>query len=573
VSAISNSLDDNTLRPSREGESARLPYGVGTISRQAMWGALILGAVVVAGVIAFIYHLKEGLVVTGLRDWGTMRGSPWGLYIAFVVYFVGVSFAGITMAALIRLLDVKVLRPIARVAELLTIVSLLLGGMTVLSDLGQPGRGIVNLFKYARPQSPFFGTFTLVLAGYLFASVVYFYLAGRRDAYLMAQYPSRFRKFYELWAAGYRDTPEQRARYARTSLLLSLAIIPLLVTAHSTLGLVFGLMSGRPGWYSTLQAPAFVVLAGVSGIGHIVVIAALLRYALHETEQIGLETFKTLGLYLLVLSIVYAYFTGLEVLTSSYAGHEADWEVTKLLLGGAYAPYFWTAVAALLIAICILGAQAFTGKWSIAWTVVAGVMVNVTAIGKRLIIVTPALTHGSLLPYPKGFYRPSWVEFATIIGLMALGALLILGFVKVFPVMELPGYSNEGEAASGAWLSEETNISEHSPVGGVQVSRSEGQQSEASLAPHETQENLNDKQERISDRQRTAAVVAALMVVVGLVATVGAYFFLAAPWGMPPSSIRYSEPRMPFAPTVVVGGVILVFLAAVVYELWPDKSK
>jgi Ni/Fe-hydrogenase subunit HybB-like protein len=443
VSAISNSLDDKALPATTEGESPRLPYGVGTISRPTIWGALILATIVTAGVVAFIYQLKEGLVVTGLRDWGSMRGSPWGLYIAFDVYFVGVSFAGITMAALIRLLDVKVLRPIARVAELLTIVSLLLAGMTVLSDLGQPGRGIINLFEYARPQSPFFGTFTLVLAGYLFASVVYFYLAGRRDAYLMTRYRSRFHRLYELWAAGYKDTPEQRARYARTSLWLSLAIIPLLVTAHSTLGLVFGLMSGRPGWYSSLQAPAFVVLAGVSGIGHIIVIAALLRYALHESERIGVETFRTLGMYLLVLSIVYAYFTGLEVLTSGYAGHERDWEVTKLLLTGTYAPYFWTAVAALLVAICILGAQAFTGKWSIAWTVVAGVMVNITAIGKRLIIVAPALTHGSLLPYPKGFYRPSWVELVIIAGLMALGALLILGFVKVFPAIELPEESGD----------------------------------------------------------------------------------------------------------------------------------
>ncbi|MDR7585989.1 MAG: hypothetical protein QN158_10450, partial [Armatimonadota bacterium] len=75
------------------------------------------------------------------------------------------SFAGITVAALIRLLGLEALRPVSRMAELLTVVALILAAFSVLPDLGQPLRGIVNLFRYARPQSPFFGTFTLVISG------------------------------------------------------------------------------------------------------------------------------------------------------------------------------------------------------------------------------------------------------------------------------------------------------------------------------------------------------------------------------------------------------------------------
>jgi hypothetical protein len=69
-----------------------------------------------------------------------------------------------------------VLEPVTRLAELLTIAALLAGACVVVADLGRPGHGLVNLPELARPSSPFFGTFTLVVAGDLFSSMVAFVL-------------------------------------------------------------------------------------------------------------------------------------------------------------------------------------------------------------------------------------------------------------------------------------------------------------------------------------------------------------------------------------------------------------
>ncbi|MFQ5873935.1 MAG: dehydrogenase, partial [Dehalococcoidia bacterium] len=115
---------------------ASIPYGVGKFT--ARWSLFMAVAAfgTLFGLYAFLVQLSEGLVVTGLRDVGTMGGSPWGLYISFDVYFVGISFAGITMAAMIRLLDLKHLQPVARMAEVLTVVSLILATLSVLPDLG-----------------------------------------------------------------------------------------------------------------------------------------------------------------------------------------------------------------------------------------------------------------------------------------------------------------------------------------------------------------------------------------------------------------------------------------------------
>ncbi len=62
-----------------------------------------------------------------------------------------------------------------------------------------------------------------------------------------------------------------------------------------------------------------------------------------------------------------------------------------------------------------------------------------------------------------------------------------------------------------------------------------------------------------------------LLVVVGFGLQAVSYFFLAAPLGVPSSPV-YSNPRVPFAPAVFILGVMLVFLAAVVYELLPESG-
>ena len=413
-------------------------HGIGRMTT-AWWVFLVaMLAVVGLGVYAYSREATEGMIVTGMRDVGTMAGAPWGLYVALLVYFIGVSFAGITVAAVIRLFHLDRLQPLARMAEVLTIVSLTLGAIAILVDLGQPVRGVVNLLLYARPQSPFFGTFTLVIGGYLFASAVYLYLGSRRDAALLAPVSGRLAPVHRFVAAGYKDTPPERQRHRRTTFWLALGLIPMLVIAHSTLGFVFGLQIGRPGWYSALQAPAFVVLAGVSGIGLLIVLAAIVRRATAEEDRLDREVFAWLGRLLMVLLLVYLYFMATELLTASYAGADTEAAVTTAILSGPYAWVFWSSVVLMVVPLVLLISQALTRRYSLALLVAAGVAVNLAALGKRFLIALPSQTHGTLLNYETGTYSPTWVEYSVSIGLVALGALVIGLFMKFFPIVELP---------------------------------------------------------------------------------------------------------------------------------------
>lgn len=479
-------------------------------------GLLLAAAAVVTGALCFRYQLAHGFIVTGLRNPG-QGGGAWGLYIAFDVFFVGVSFAGITVAALCRLFDIEALRPVSRLAELLTITALLAGAAAVLSDLGRPLEGLVNLPRYASPRSPFFGTFTLVVAGYLFSSLVYFFLAARADAAATARRVRRGRWFYRLWASGWTGAPAERARHHRVSFVLALGILPLLVTAHSTLGFIFGIQSGRPGWYSALQAPAFVVMAAVSGTGMVILATLTVRRLLGLHDRIPDASIRWLGNFLWVLALVYLYLMVVEELTATYAAPAADRRVAHAVVTGHFAPLFWTAVVCLLLTVAIPFSLYLRRRTSPAAIGLAALLANVAAVLKRLLIVVPSQTHGALAPTdPPGVYAPTWVELGLVAGMFGIIGLAVLLFVRVFPIVATP----------------------HPPP----------------AAPPER------------DWLRAAATALTAALALAIIAI-----------GLADSFRLWSgadiDPRIPYSPALFAGGVILLFASAVVYETFPARRR
>jgi molybdopterin-containing oxidoreductase family membrane subunit len=484
----------------------------------AGWYALVALALALIGFAIFAYTVqyREGYIVTNLRNPGR-GGAAWGLYIAMDVYFVGVSFAGITVASIARLFKLDVLEPVTRLAELLTIAALLAGACVVIADLGRPGRGLLDLPALARPSSPFFGTFTLVVAGYLFSSLVAFFLTGRRDAATMARVGPRWlRWFYVGWASGYRFTPAEHARHGRTTFWLAITILPLLVCAHSTLGLIFGIQAGRPGWYSALQAPGFLVLAGASGTGMLILAVVILRRMLRLRAQIPDSAIHWLGGFLWVLALVYLYFTVVEELTATYAGPHMDRHVAHQIVTGSYSVSFWVYVGTMFLGFAIPFLQYLRSKPSVTGIAIAAALVNVGALVKRLLIVVPSQTHGSYLALEEGTYTPSWIEWAIMAGAASLVLLIILAFARIFPLTH--GHAPE--------LTRDTPL------------------------PREPLRKL---------ASIGWAAIAVVLVVVGLTDSFRMW------------SGDELDPRLPYAPLIFATGVMMLFSTAVVYELLPGR--
>ena len=63
-----------------------------------------------------------------------------------------------------------------------------------------------------------------------------------------------------------------------------------------------------------------------------------------------------------------------------------------------------------------------------------------------------------------------------------------------------------------------------------------------------------------------------LMVIAGFAIQAVSYILFSAPIGLSTSPV-YSNPRLPFAPLLFILGVMVVFLAAVFYELLPERER
>lgn len=496
---------------------ARPRPGVLPRPRSGWYVLVALGLGLVAlGLYAYVRQLERGDIVTGMRDPGR-GGAAWGLYISLYVYLVGVSFAGITVASIARLLRLHVLEPVTRLAELLTIASLIAGALAVLSDLGRPDHGLVSLPDLARPSSPFYGTFTLVVAGYLFSSVVAFFVTGRRDAARMvSDGPRALRWFYRLWASGYRDTPAEHARHGRTTFWLAITILPLLVVAHSTLGFIFGIQAGRPGWYSALMAPSFIVLAGASGIGMLIIAAVVLR------RMLGLAipdaSIHWLGGFLWILCLIYLYFTIVEELTATYAGPALDRHVAHAIVSGRFSRSFAVAIGCLFLGFIIPFVQYLRARPSVTGIAIAAGLVNVGALVKRLLIVVPSQTHGAYLAVEEGYYTPSPTEWAVLAAISSLVLLVILLFARIFPLVH----------------GEEPELERDAP-----------------LPPDPIRKLIC----------LGWAAIAVVLVAVGLTDS----FRL---W-----SGTELDPHLPLSPVVFASGVMMLFATAIVYEVLPSRRR
>jgi molybdopterin-containing oxidoreductase family membrane subunit len=187
-------------------------------------------------------------------------------------------------------------------------------------------------------------------------------------------------------------------------------------------------------WHSTIFGPYFVVGAIYSGIAAIIVVAAILRKVYHLEEYLQPIHFNNLGLLLLTMALLWFYFTLAEYLTTLYGGSADELAVFWVKLTGKYSPMFWLMV--LLCFIIPFPILAMKRTRTILGTSIASVSVLIGMWLERFLIIIPTLSQPRL-PYERGSYMPSWVEWSMMGGLSAGFILAIVLFSKFFPVISI----------------------------------------------------------------------------------------------------------------------------------------
>ncbi|MBI2867443.1 MAG: polysulfide reductase NrfD [Chloroflexi bacterium] len=410
-------------------------------SRWFVLAMVVLGVGVVWWFFAYSFQLRDGLQVTGMRD-----TVMWGLYIVNFVFFIGISHAGTLISAILRVTGAGWRTPITRMAEVITVVALMIGAVMPITDLGRPER-MFNLIVYGRYQSPILWDL-LSITTYLTGSLIYLYLPMIPDLALLrdklpASVSAWRRKLYTLLAAGWTGTPTQKRRLERAIAIMAILIIPIAVSVHTGVSWIFG-MTVRPGWNSTIFGPYFVVGAIFSGIASILIAMVIFRRIYHLEAYITKKHFVYLGYLLLAMGVIYMYFTAAEYITVAYKLEENDKQLLKLLITGSQAPWFWAFSIGGTLLPCLMVAHPRTR--TIPGILVAAILVNIGMWLKRFVIVIPTL-QVPLMPFDFGRYEPTWVEWSVTAGAFAGFFLIFAAFSKLFPIISIWEVAEQEEKA------------------------------------------------------------------------------------------------------------------------------
>lgn len=425
-------MDARTMSPDEQAIEVAALRPMAGGGRRFWLVAGLLGAVVLAAFLTYVYQLVNGLWVAGYND-----QAFWGIYEANLITFIGVSYGGALVSAVLRLLHAPWRTPIARMAEATALVTLLVGASFAIIHLGNPGQ-LWRLILTPQLSSPIVWDFYAVLT-YLAATLIFLYLPLIPDLALVrdrvAEPGGWRRRVYGLLALGWQGRPDQRRRLETGIVIMSILIIPLAICVHSVLAWAFS-MTSRPGWDSTIFAPYFVIAALYSGVALVVLVIAGCRRAYHLQPFLGAHHFVNLARIMAVLGAVYLYFTFADLLTAGYVRTEGQVVYVAALLEGGFAPLFWLWLTAGLLTPIVLGGllSFFPERRRIPVGVAAAALVVVGMALKRVLIVAPS-AEVPLIGGVWGTLQVTWVPLLITLGAVAAVPLLLMLLFRVIPIL------------------------------------------------------------------------------------------------------------------------------------------
>ena len=292
-----------------------------------LWLA-VLALFILVGAAAYLGQLRDGLIVTHMRD-----QVSWGFYIGNFTFLVGVAAAAIMLVIPAYIYDWEPIREITILGEVLAISALVMCLCFVMVDIGRPDR-----FWHITPLVGRLNFPTSLLAWDVIVLNIYLLLNWFVVTYLL--YCSYTRRHY----------------VKAIVLPLVLFSIPMAVSIHSVTAFLFNGLSARPFWNSAILAPRFLASAFCSGPAILLVLLQILRKV--TSLKIKDEAiFKVAELMAYTMGFT-LFLTLAEVFKEFYSNTE-HLVYTKYLWFGlqghhTLVPYAWGSVACGLAAFLLL---------------------------------------------------------------------------------------------------------------------------------------------------------------------------------------------------------------------------
>ena len=423
----------------------RRRFGLGEpFSRRAtlVW-ALVAGVLLLAGALSMFDRLANGLGMAGATN-----AVPWGLWVVVYIWFSGLAGGLYLISALAYLLRVPRFMPVARLALVLSVVSLVVSMIFIGLDLGsiRHSLGTVLFFHWSSP------------------------LAWEIKAYLFFMAVAVAQFALVLWndrrgalAAGGTDAGALRRRgnvNLAVRVLAGVGVATSFVGPPGGTGMFFAAVKTRGLWEGGITSVLFYVMAIVTAAAFLVVayrLLARLRGAQPDGGVlVGLNRVLAASLFALAFCIFF------QVAPALLSGDPAVAAPVQAMVAGPLAPLFWLGEIGLgLVAPAVLlavgaarsrGARdggavgADRGSAGGAWVVAAALAALAGVLALRYVLVVAGFSVPLLAGMPTPVYVPSLGEVMVALFVLGLAVGCYGLAVRLLPLERMG--ASEGEV----WL-------------------------------------------------------------------------------------------------------------------------
>ena len=401
------------------------------------WYAVV-GVLVAVGAYATYFRLTGGMASTNLTS-----VVPWGAWVAFYIYFVGLSAGAFLVSTMANVFEVEGMHRIDREALFAAVISMAVALLFVWIDLGRMDR-MYFPFLWRQLTSALSWEVHAYVA-YIGILVTELYFSMRIDLARVAERASGLREtFYTALTLGRADTSEASQAFDRRWLKRAGIIgIPLAIfMVHGGTGVLFAVSKARPYWNSGLFPVIFVVSALLSGTA-LVMLIYVLRTRLFDGDSVDPDLLDRLAQLVIGFIVIDAALTAIETFIAIASVHPHEIETWQVIMYGPMSWSFWWFMVGFswVFPMVLLSKRSWRRSPSVM--VLAGLSVVVGIVAVRFNIVVPAQVMPVMEGLPHGSYFPTLVEWGTSVGMIGVGLLLYTLGAETLPLTPLSGGDHE----------------------------------------------------------------------------------------------------------------------------------
>ncbi|PLR83658.1 molybdopterin oxidoreductase [Bacillus canaveralius] len=379
--------------------------------------------------------------ITGLSATNLSSITPWGAWIAFYIFFVGLSAGSFLLSTLIYVFNMEEYERIGKAALFTAIVCMIVALTFVLMDLGRPDR-MLNAIIYWNVTSPLAWEVHFYLV-YIALLSVELYIAMREDLVRLTK-TSSIKGKVARWLTFKNATIDEltKKRDHMWMKILGTVGIPIAIFGvHGGTGTIFALVKARPGWNTALFPIIFVVSAMVSGTALLLAMYVIKKKI--NKQSIDKNMVQSLAKLMVAFLIIDLGLQFYEYLTSWYSLEKEHIDTLATMMTGSLS-WSFRGVQMFLGAIIPI-AIVFWKKTrdSVNALLLAAILIVIGIIGVRFNIVVPPLIVPVFHELPWGNYFPTINEWMVSVGVVAMGLLIYSFGEKFLPIEETASNSKE----------------------------------------------------------------------------------------------------------------------------------